>query len=464
VHLLAVQLFRLAILLGMSRQSFLCVVLGLVSVSALQLRLGAPSHIVILKDNLVDPLIDLDRLTALAGVTVKHRYTSGAVTGFSATLTSIAVALLSGDVAVSQISLNSAMLIQQGLAENRFSLQTGDSVPKNVKRIGAFKDNSVFKAATSSVAVLDTGVDLGHPDLNIGDSYNCVNPGACAQDDNGHGTHVAGIIGSRNQGVGTVGVAPGTKIVAIKVADSNGYVDFADAICGIDYIARRRFDWDEEEVRVATMSFGGPGTDDGNCGLTNGDALHQAICGAISRRNILFVAAAGNTASSFSGMVPASYSEVLTVTGMVDTDGAAGSHGPLPACTIGDLDDRAATFLSSYATENKDKLHTVSAPSLCVQSTWLNGGYATSSGTSMAAPHAAALAAICLGTDYRTRARTGTCHGHTPAWIINYLVTQFKNHADAHPEDGFSGDPNHTFLSGAPFGAYYGHLVWAGLL
>ncbi len=96
----------------------------------------------------------------------------------------------------------------------------GETTPPGVRRIGAATATSSRDASRTNVAVLDTGVDLANPDLAAVSGVNCVNPGTPAQDDNGHGTHVAGIIGARNQGAGFVGVAPGTRIYSVKVLNS----------------------------------------------------------------------------------------------------------------------------------------------------------------------------------------------------------------------------------------------------
>src|SRR5439155_24112460 len=130
-------------------------------------------------------------------------------------------------------------------------------------------------AASVNVAVIDSGIDLNYSsELNAVNGKNCIKPGN-AQDDNGHGTHVAGTIAAKNTGKGIVGVAPGTKLYAVKVVNALGSGTTAQIICGIDWVTQNAATLN---IKVANMSLGGDGSNDDNCGNSNADALHVAIC------------------------------------------------------------------------------------------------------------------------------------------------------------------------------------------
>jgi hypothetical protein len=216
-------------------------------------------------------------------------------------------------------------------------------------------------------------------------------------------------------------------------------------ICGIDWVTANAATLN---IRVANMSLGGGGSNDNNCGNSNADALHQAICRSVSA-GVTYAVAAGNNAVALSGQVPAAYPEVLAVTAMTDSDGLPGALGGAPTCRTGESDDRYASF-SNFAT-GSDTSHTVAGPGTCIYSTYMNGGYTTMSGTSMASPLVAGAIALCIGSGITP----GPCAGQTPAQIIQRIRSDAAAHATA--ANGFDGDPFHPVS-----GSYYGNLAWAG--
>ena len=327
-------------------------------------------------------------------------------------------------------------------------LAPSETAPTGVRRIGAATTTTGRQASTVNVAVIDTGIDLSHPDLNAVSGTNCVRSGQSAQDDNGHGTHVAGTIAAKNTGAGVVGVAPGTTLYAVKVLNSAGSGTFSGVICGIDWVTANA---SAKNIKVANMSLGGGGANDNNCGNTNADALHKAICNSTAA-GTTYVVAAGNSAVDFSGSVPAAYPEALTVTAMSDSDGLPGAVGGAPTCRSGELDDAYASF-SNFAVAQTEMNHTIAGPGVCILSTWLSGGYNTISGTSMATPHLVGVVALCLGEV----GASGPCTGLTPAQIILKLRSEAASHSNTNLGYGFTGDPNHPVS-----GAYFGYLAWAG--
>jgi subtilisin family serine protease len=249
---------------------------------------------------------------------------------------------------------------------------------------------------------------------------------------------VSGTIAAKDDGIGVVGVVPGARLWAVQVLNAAGFGSFASVICGVDWVTAHAA---ELGIKVANMSLSGGGSDDGNCGLTNGDPFHQAICNSVAA-GVTYAVAAGNAAGDEARRVPAAYDEALTVTAVADFDGKPGGLGS-PTCRA-DEDDSNANF-SNFAVSTADQAHTIAGPGVCILSTWKNGGYNTISGTSMASPHFAGTAALCIA---------GPCFGMTP----NQVMAKLRVDAAAQPASyGFAGDPN------SPSGTrYYGHLVYAG--
>jgi subtilisin len=237
-------------------------------------------------------------------------------------------------------------------------------------------------------------------------------------------------------------VAPGTLLYSVKILNARMSGTLSQLLCGIDWVTRNA---PVLGIRTANMSFSGAGTDDGNCGRTNNDALHRAVCAAVAA-GVTFVASAGNSGRGFGSYAPASYREVLTVTSMNDADGRAGGLGTtFSGCKTTEKDDRYWT-LSNFAVSAADAAHVISAPGTCVVSSRRGGGTALYTGTSQAAPHVAGAVASCLSIG-------APCEGLAPAAVV---VKMRELAAAAAPGNGFVGDPLSP-VSGKTFG----HLVSA---
>ena len=304
-----------------------------------------------------------------------------------------------------------------------------ESVPVGVRRVRAATTTQAHAAADVGVAVLDTGLDLPNGDLNARSATNCVTPGTAAQDDHGHGTHVAGTLAARNTGSGVIGIAPGTVLHAVKVLNAKKSGTLSQLLCGLDWVTRNAA---ALNLRVINLSVSGNGRSDGACGRTSGDVLHTAIC-SVTAAGVTVVASAGNNAVDLAGAVPAAYPEVLAVTAMTDTDGVPGARGPA-ACAKGEIDDRLWSF-SNVAVSAADAARVVAGSGACVVSTKRGGGTTTMSGTSMAAPHVAGAVALCHGNG----GVPGPCAGLTPAQVAQRLRADAE--AAAAAGWGFIGDP-----------------------
>jgi hypothetical protein len=205
--------------------------------------------------------------------------------------------------------------------------------------------------------VIDTGIDLDHPDLNIDTqrsrSFLTGESASSAEDLNGHGTHVAGIIGALNNGVGVTGVASGARLVALKVLDQLGEGRLSGVISAVNHVRLNGRAGD-----VVNLSLGGEGQS-----TTLDRAIQQA-----ANVGILFAIAAGNESQSVEGQSPAgvNHPNVFTVSALNQQDQFApfSNYGP-------------SVDVAAYGVR--------------VRSTYRDGRYATLSGTSMAAPHVAGL-------------------------------------------------------------------------
>jgi subtilisin family serine protease len=356
-----------------------------------------------------------------------------ALTGFAAELNGPQLDRLLADEAVTAVEPDVEVS-----ATGMQALAAGETVPPGVRRSGGATPALAHAPATTAVAVIDSGIDLANAELDAVSGTNCVKPGTPAQDDNGHGTNVAGIIAARNTGKGVVGVAPGTRVYAVKVLNNRAVGTLSQFLCGINWVAANAA---ALNIRTANMSIGGVGLSDGACGKVSGDSEHKAICAATAA-GVTFVVSAGNSGTDFKTTVPAAYPEVLTATAITDTDGLPGALGPA-SCARKELDDHTGTY-SSYAVSALAAAHTVAAPGTCVTSAGI-GGASTYTGTSQAAPHVAGAVALCHGSG----GVPGPCAGLAPAAVI----TRVRADATAAMtlSTGFLGDPLRP-LTGKVFG------------
>lgn len=230
------------------------------------------------------------------------------------------------------------------------------TVPWGITRVRAPEAWGSATGRGVRVAVLDTGIDMSHPDLkaNIEGGFDCINETTDVVDDNGHGTHVAGTIAALDNDFGVVGVAPEARLYAVKAFDSRGQGQVSDIVQGMEWCITNR-------VQVINMSFG---TADSSRALTV--AINKA-----AEAGIVMIAAAGNDGRRDGVLYPARDPNVMAVTAST-------------------RDDRIASF------SNSGTQVAVAAPGEDVYSTYRDGGYKSLTGTSMACPHVAGVVALLL--------------------------------------------------------------------
>ena len=308
-------------------------------------------YIVVLKNSVGDVEAKAAKHGNAYGARVDKVYGS-ALKGYAAAVPSQRLAALEADPDVQSVVPDTEVRVM------------AQATATGVQRIrAAGKPN---KGAGVHVAIIDTGIDTTHPDLasNVAGGTNCTSGGKRGyQDGHGHGTHVAGIVAALDNGEGVVGVAPAAKLWAVRVLDDQGQGWASDIVCGIDFVDSKS-PARGGPITVANMSLGGYGYDDGNCGRTNGDAMHQAVCRAVAD-GVTFVAAAGNNGVDISGevaVVPASYEEVITVSALQDSDGqpcGAGGNTKYGA-------DDDFPYWSNFASSPTDLAHMVAAPGVAI--------------------------------------------------------------------------------------------------
>ena len=247
-----------------------------------------------------------------------------------------------------------SMARREGVNNRGIPLQPLEVLPWGVDRIDAEKVWATSTADTVKVAIIDTGIDRTHPDLinNLKGGFSAVGYTTSYNDDNGHGTHVAGIVGAVDNTIGVIGVGPKIDLYAVKVLDRQGSGYLSDVIEGIDWAIANN-------MQVINMSLGT---------TANVPSFWEAIQRAESA-GITQVAAAGNNGGSV--IYPAAYLEVIAVS-------ATDSYDNVPSW-------------SSRGPEVD-----LSAPGVSIYSTYKGGKYKTLSGTSMASPHVAGAAALII--------------------------------------------------------------------
>ena len=369
-------------------------------------------YIVVLKDGAGDPNAVAAEHSRSYNANVDHVY-EHAIRGYAAAMTPQQAARAAADRRVDYVEPDG---LQQAFAQ---------TIPTGVDRIDgelstAAKINGVDERVNVDIAVLDSGIDLDHPDLYVVATTKCSGGSStkkkCSDgygdDDNGHGSHVAGIAAAKDNTIGTVGVAPGARLHNVKVLDYKGSGYTSWIIAGIDWVTARA-----STIEIANMSLGGGGYS---------SAYHTAIKNSVGK-GIVYMVAAGNAAKDVYGAdgkfgttddtMPAAFPEVATISALADTAGKPGGlkngSTAFSICTES-RDDSFACF-SNYSrsvaagnpvTSPGAKIDMM-LPGYRIYSTYKSGGYATIDGTSQATPHGAGLAALHIARNGRPTTASG---------------------------------------------------------
>jgi len=298
------------------------------------------------------------------------------IKGFTANLNENQLEALKNDPRVKSIEQNQILSISP--YKGKPGGGGGGGTDPQVTPYGTTRVNGGTSTSSNTAWIIDSGIDLDHPDLNVDVSRSVSFVRGDANDQNGHGTHVAGTIAAKNNDIGSLGVSPGSTVVAVRVLDRRGSGSVSGVIAGVDYVGANGVAGD-----VANMSLGG--------GVST--ALDNAVIAASNP--VKFVLAAGNESDNANNHSPAraNGSHVYTISAMNSSNNWAS--------------------FSNYGNPPIDYC----APGVAVFSTWKDGGYNTISGTSMAAPHAAGV--LLLGNARTDGTVNGDPDGNADAIIVH---------------------------------------------
>lgn len=337
------------------------------------------NYIVVLSDQVIDPAKVAAEHQLLYDIEPSFIYRQ-ALRGYSALMSEQAASLVAADVRIQSVGADVAL---DSLAQ---AIPSGlDRVfdpPTNNSRMSGLTIDSIDDARVDAdIAIIDTGIDHTHPDLNVVGGTDCTRAtvsGTCVEglsgDDHGHGTHVAGTAGALDNGIGTVGVAPGARLWSVDVLNRSGG-SLSSLLAGIDWVTAKA-----DVIEVANISL--------RCTYPCEQA-NLAIKNSVAK-GVTHSVAAGNSGVDASYSWPANSPDAITVSALADLDGKSGGIGWLPRCYTsgGDIDDSLASF------SNWGPVIDMVAPGVCIYSTLPGGSYDRLSGTSMAAPHVAGAAAL----------------------------------------------------------------------
>ena len=343
---------------------------------------GLERFIVVLHEQVGNPGAVADELSRRHGGQRGFVY-EHALKGFSVEIPAQGIAGIARDPRVAYVERDQEV----------FAFGDPQPVPTGINRIDG--ELSSTKAGDGSgtvsvdVAIIDTGI-ASHPDLPIiSGGVNCTGgsfwKSSCKSgnydDGNGHGTHVAGTVAALDNDRGVVGVAPGARLWAVKVLNNRGSGYTSWIIAGIDWVTAQKDPNGKQKIEVANMSLGC------ECySKAQDDAITRSVAAGVT-----YAVAAGNSSKDASTFSPANHPDVITVSALADFNGLDRATGGIAASTCrDDVDDTFANF------SNYGKDVDIIAPGVCINSTWLNGGYNTISGTSMASPHVAGAAALYI--------------------------------------------------------------------
>lgn len=341
------------------------------------------SWIVVLKDGSTR----VSDLAADEGVTPKHTYNS-VLNGFSASMSKAKAARLAADPRVAYVEQNSVIRLNETQSNATWGLDRVDQ--RNLPLSTTYTYNAT--ASNVNAYIIDTGIRTSHSEFGgrarVG--TDTVGDGQNGQDCQGHGTHVAGTVGGK-----TYGVAKSVKLVAVRVLGCDGSGTTEGVIAGVDWVTANA-----AKPAVANMSLGGGAS----TALDNAvkKSIASGVSYSIAAGNGIFIGIPVNACNYSPARVP----EAITV-------GAT------------DRTDRRASF------SNYGSCLDLFAPGVDITSAWMDNDSATNtiSGTSMATPHTAGVAALYLG-DHPTA---------TPAQVRDALV---NNATDGKVVDPRTGSPN----------------------